>query len=505
MSLNPESNTKAESKEIGSITSTSNAPEHDAVDPPSYLRKELDESMADDEQTANPDGSFITNESSADLHRIVWILAWPSVLAMMLQTVNSFLDRGFMGSLGPDVLAAVGVGSQFTFLLMTLGISISVGATALVARFTGAKDNLQAKIAANQALWIGVIVGLAAISLTYPIRGIIIHHMHLNATASALCFKYLSLCLIGTPALFVMLVLSGSYRGIGDTISPLVIGVIVNIIHLTGDYALIFGYFGAPKLGISGGGIALATSQWIGALIYLSVVNRSALRGMLTIKKRLDMEWAKRILNIGIPAAMQNLSRVLSMIAFTMILALSVDKTAAVAALTIGMTSESIAFMPGFGFATAASTLTGQNLGAHNPRRAERSAWISLQQGLIVMCIMGIIFFVFAAPFAHIFTKAPNVVRLTVFYLRISAISEPFLAFGMILTGALNGAGDTKAPAWAGVITMWLIRLPLAYLLAIAMKMGAVGAWWAMCASTMGGGIAALGLFKWGRWKHTRI
>ena len=193
------------------------------------------------------------------------------------------------------------------------------------------------------------------------------------------------------------------------------------------------------------------------------------------------------------------------MIAFTAVLARSADATVAVAALTIGLTSESIAFMPGFGFSVAASTLAGQNLGAKRPDRAERAAWISLHQGTIVMVVMGIVFFVFANQFAHIFTHDPAVVRLAVIYLRISALAEPFLALGMILTGALNGAGDTKLPAVAGVITMWGLRLPLAYALAIKCGYGAVGSWWAMALSTIVMGIASWGLFKMGRWKLARV
>ena len=175
------------------------------------------------------------------------------------------------------------------------------------------------------------------------------------------------------------------------------------------------------------------------------------------------------------------------------------------AALTIGMTSESIAFMPGFAFSMAAGTLTGQNLGAGNPARAERAAWVSLQQGLAIMIVMGAVFFVLARPFAHIFTHDPHVVPLTVAYLRIAALSEPFLALGMILTGALNGAGETKAPAWAGIATMWGVRLPLAWLLIYGLGHGATGAWWAMTTSTALNGIVALFLFKRGRWKQAVV
>ena len=121
------------------------------------------------------------------------------------------------------------------------------------------------------------------------------------------------------------------------------------------------------------------------------------------------------------------------------------------------------------------------------------------------MIFMGGVFFVLARPFAHIFTHDPHVVPLAVAYLRIAALSEPFLAFGMILTGALNGAGDTKAPAWAGVATMWGVRLPLAWLLIYPLHFGATGAWWGMTVSTALNGLVALALFKRGTWKQAVV
>lgn len=444
-------------------------------------------------------------ESNAALHRVVWKLAWPIVLTMLLQTANSFTDRFFVGHLGPDALAAVGLSGQFMFLLFSVGMSLSVGTSALVSRFAGSNEPDRATVAANQSLWLGLIAAVFCLGLTWPLRGVAVGFMHVNSHAAALSTQYLGLTLLGIPALFLMLILSSVFRGLGDTVTPLRVMIGVNIIHLGGDYLLIFGNWGFPKLGLVGGATALVASQVIGAGLYLWFLRGSAVSGLVRRLGHLDLEWARRILNIGLPALGQNLSRVLSMIFFTGVLTRSPEATAAVAALTIGLTSESVAFMPGFAFSMAAGTLTGQNLGAGNPRRAERAAWAALQQGMGVMIVMGAVFYFCAVPFTRFFTHDPEVVRLGVAYLRIAAISEPFLAFGMILTGALNGAGDTKAPAWAAVVTMWGIRLPLAWVAIFPLALGAVGAWWAMTISTALNGLLALALFKWGRWKKAIV
>ncbi len=444
-------------------------------------------------------------ETNFDLHRAVWRLAWPSVLTMLLQTLNSFTDRFFVGHLGSDALAAVGVGGQFMFLLFSVGMSISVGTSALVARFTGAKEDDQATLAANQSVWIALIASVFCIALMWPLRQTVIGWMHVNPHAADLCVRYLSLTLLGIPALFLMLILGSVFRGLGDTVTPLRVMIGVNVIHLGGDWLLIFGHWGLPRMGLMGGATALVASQIIGAALYFWFLRDSPVRGLLTRLGHLDLSWARRILNIGLPAAGQNISRVLSMMVFTGVLARSPEATAAVAAFTIGLTSESIAFMPGFAFSMAAGTLTGQNLGAGDPQRAERAAWAALLQGLVVMVFMGAVFFTFALPFTHIFTHDPHVVPLAVAYLRIAAVSEPFLALGMILTGALNGAGDTKAPAWAAVVTMWGIRLPLAWVGIFLLSLGAIGAWWSLTISTALNGLIALWLFKRGWWKQTVV
>ena len=169
------------------------------------------------------------------------------------------------------------------------------------------------------------------------------------------------------------------------------------------------------------------------------------------------------------------------------------------------MTAESIAFMPGLGYSMAATALVGQSLGAKRADVASRYAWMSTGQACLIMTVMGIVFYVLAYPFAHWFTRDPVVIGVAADYLRINAYSEPFLALAMVLSGAFQGAGDTRTPTWITFVTMWLFRLPLAYLLALSLGYGTHGAWWAMAASVIASGLLTASLFQRGSWKRVKV
>jgi len=444
--------------------------------------------------------------TTADTHKAVWRIAWPSVLTAALMTTNSILDRMFVGQLGRDALAAIGVGGQVMFITVSVSMAITVGTTALVARFTGAEDADQANHAAGQSIGLAVAVGLASMALLYAAMGPLLVLMGVSGSAAHQCRGFLTFALLGLPAGNTGAVISAAFRGIGDTRSPLKVMIAANLTHILGDWTLMLGHWGFPRLGLPGGGIAMTLSMLISVVLYVVLLQRSPLRHCLRGVHLLPtVAWAYRVLRIGIPAAVAAVIRSTAMLGFTGILSRTAEGMNAVAALPIGLTAESIAFMPGLGFSVAASALVGQALGAGSPRQAERIGWAASHQGLVVMTTMGIVFFVLAEPFATIFSKDPAVVRLATSYLRIMAISEPMLAFAMILTGGLQGAGDTVRPTVATAISFWGVRIPLTWFLALRAGYGATGAWVAMSATTILSGIFAIMLFRDGKWKRIKV
>jgi putative MATE family efflux protein len=251
--------------------------------------------------------------------------------------------------------------------------------------------------------------------------------------------------------------------------------------------------------------MATALSQVFGMVFSMIHLLRSPVGHALKGSWKPKTEWMLRILKIGSPAAVQNLLRSVGSWAFIGILGRITHATEAQAALFIGLQLEGLAFMPGFGFNIAAATLVGQNLGARKVERAEKSAWGSVAFGSSMMAAIALVFFIFAEPLARLFTKDPMVVHYAVLYLRINAISEPFLGLSMVLTGAFEGAGDTLPPTIMTLLSLWAFRLPIASILSITLGYGVIGAWAAMSVSAILQGLLIALMFKRGRWRHKKV
>jgi putative MATE family efflux protein len=398
---------------------------------------------------------------------------------------------------------------------MSAAMAISVGTTALVARSVGAGNKEKhAEKATEQSLMLALVLSLCIALPMYFLREPLLAVMGLQDTSHSLASHYLGITLLGLPSTFLMFVLSGAFRGMGDTVRPLWVGAGANVIHGLLNYLLLFGNWGFPKMGLPGGALALALSQLCACIAFVYFLRRSSLSETKLVAP-LEREWMRRIGTIGYMAALQQVMRVGSMIVIQSFLAHSPSRDAGVAALGIGLTSESIAFMPGFGYSIAASAFVGQNLGAKQPDRASAGAWAATYQAMLVMSVMGVIFY-FGAPFfvqlffPHLSGELPYRAQqieesrhLTILYLRAAAWSEPFLALNMVLTGGLQGAGETKMPTILTTLTLLILRVPLCYFL--LPHYGPVGVWWAFSVSTILNGILTVFVFNQGNWKHVRV
>ena len=446
--------------------------------------------------------------TSGRIWSAVWYVAWPTAINTFIQTAYSIINLAFVGRL-PDAtrsLAAVGFG--FTVLMVQFGVmmALSVGTSALVARFLGAGQHEDADDATRQSLILcilgGVVSGLPIVLFSGPIVRLIgatpdVEHIAADYTAIIAWFSI---------PVFFYVIITAALRSAGDVRSPLYMGAIVLSLNVVFDWLLIFGIGPFPMLGVRGAAIATGISRIVAMFLAFWFLKRSVLGGSLS-HFRVHWGWFGRILNIGWPAAIQNLLWSTASAGFLWILSKlpEAQVTPAQAALTAGTRIEGIAFMVGIAYSMAATPLVGQNLGAGKPERAEHAAWVAAGQAVLIMTAAAIGFFVFARPLALGFTKEPAVVPLIVSYLRINAISEAALAVGMVLRGALQGAGDTRVPAVISVATLWVVRLPLAWLLSISLGFGVAGAWLAMCSTTVLSGVLIACWFKWGTWRTLKV
>lgn len=448
--------------------------------------------------------------TSGPVWRAVWFLAWPSAINTLIMALYNFINRAFLAHV-PNAqasLAATGIGGNALNFQLVLAFGLSAGTAALVSRFLGEDRRLDAEQAARQSLMLSVIAAvLTGVPLALLAR-YLVEAIGAQDSVIPLATAYTSIISWSSIPLFVNLIATTVLRSQGDVRSPLYSGAIVILVNVLFDWLLIFGFGRVHPMGIRGAAVATGISRLVGMTLTMWFVKRSILGDALS-HWRLDISWLRRILAIGWPASMQNLVMTAASSVFLRILGMlpAGQATAAQAAYTVALTLESLAFQPGIAFSMAATPLVGQNLGAGKPDRAVRCAWVAAGQACAIMGLLASLFVIVPQYLAAPFTRPGDVagLALIVSYLRINSFSEPFLALNMVLRGALQGAGDTRMPAIITFATMWLARLPLEWLLAIYLGMGASGAWWAMSLTCcLSGALMAL-WFRLGRWRDIRV
>lgn len=439
------------------------------------------------------------------ISRTVWALTWPSAIALLLQTLTNLVDRFFVAHLGGTQVAALGLAQNVSMLIVGAVVAISAATTAMVARFRGSGNQDDAVQATRQSLYFCVVISLALILIVYPVARPLLALMAGRSDAVvAPATMYLLISVLGLAPLFGMTIVIAAFRGIGDMITPVKLTLSGAILTAALDWVLIFGHLGMPALGLKGAAIAVVCSRCLACALGLLFLYSSSLGEALRLRS-VDVSWLARIVNLGLPAGLQAVLRTGASMTYFSLLGRLADSEPAMAALTIGLGIEAISYMPGFAFSAAAAAVVGQNLGAGAPGRAAEAGWACARLAAIVMSVMAAAFFVFASPIVSLFTGDPAIHRLTVSYLRINALSEPFIALSMTLSGALQGSGDTRSPALVTFVAMWLVRLPLTYLLAVSMGYGATAAWWTMAASMMVAGLSVSVIFARGTWRSIQI
>lgn len=441
----------------------------------------------------------------AGVNRALFQLAWPSLIENVLQTMLVFVDLVFVGQLGPDAIAGVGLGGQTAFLLQVLFMGLAVGNTALVARSIGAQNKPEAQRVAKQSLLLSVIISIFIGLIGYFFSTPLIGAMGATPSVTAIGGGFLSVISVFAIALGVMFIGGGTLRGSGDTFTPMLITGFINIINIVLDYLLIFGNFGFPNLGAVGSAYATSFARVIGAVLILYVLFRRG--SVLKLAPRggwgFHRDAIARIVNIGGPTALE---QVVFQLGFLVFSAIAVNLgTADLAAQQIAFNIASFSILPAFGFGVAALTLVGQNLGAKNVERAEASAWQALKSGLVWMILMGIGFFVFRHWWVGMYTGDRDVQRLGEMCLTFIALAQPLQATAIVLSQALRGAGDTRATLLYTFIGIWVVRVGVGYILGVVLGMGLFGMWLGWFGDFFARAALVFFRFRTGKWKTIKV
>jgi putative MATE family efflux protein len=442
--------------------------------------------------------------TTGSLNRAILLLAIPMVLEMVLESLFAVVDVFWVGRLGADAVATVGITESLLSLVFAVGLGLSLSTTAMVARRIGEKDPAGAAVAGVQAIAIGFGVSALMCLPCVLFAPNLLRLMGASPQVIAVGSGYARIALGGGGAIMMLFLNNAIFRGAGDAAIAMRLLWVSNIINLVLDPCLIFGVGPFPKLGVTGAALATLTGRSIGVLYQFYRLLRGTdririLRGQIHIN--FGVLW--RLLRVSVTGILQFAIAHTSWIGLVRIV--SIFGAAALAGYTIAIRIVVFIILPSWGLSNAAATLVGQNLGAKQPGRAETSVWRTGFYNMLFLGIVGIFFVLFAEPVVRLFTHDPLVVPLAASCLRIISYGNIGYAYGMVMLQAFNGAGDTLTPTIVNFFGFWLLEIPLAYFLAITIRMQSSGVYIAIVVAEAAIAGASIFLFKRGRWKRQKI
>lgn len=429
------------------------------------------------------------------------ILAIPMILEMSMEALFAIVDTFFVAKLGAASVAVVGLTESVLALIYAVAVGLSIGATATVARRVGEKDMDGAARAATHVIYLGLIVsaamGIAGIIFARQIFGL----LGAEPEVIELGLPFMRI-MFGTNAVILFLfLLNGIFRGAGDAAIALRVLIIANGLNIVLDPLFIFGIWIFPEWGVTGAAVATVIGRATGVAFAAWTLLRPG-NGRLEIRAehwRFDPTLLVALVRLSGTAVLQFLIATLSWSGLVRVVA--GFGTVAIAGYQIGLRVIIFVILPAVGLANAAATLVGQNLGAGQPERAERSVWTAAILNAVLLGLAGIFFIVFPELVVSIFTKDPEVSRYAIDCLRIVGYGYAFYGLGMVMESSFNGAGDTLTPTYLNFIIFWLFEIPLAYVLAYHFEMGPQGVFWAITIAFSALAVASALLFRRGKWK----
>ncbi len=441
---------------------------------------------------------------SGSILRNLMFLSWPMIIGNVVNMIGPTVDMIWVGRLGSAAIAAVGVTGTAVMLAQSGLMGLFTGMRALVARFIGAGDEKQAIHIAQQAIVVGAVssIILAVIGIFFSKQILVLVGVQQDVIQEGA--NYMRIQFVGMTAMAFRSMAEGVMQASGDAATPMKIAVVFRIVHVVLAPVLIFGLWIFPRMGVDGAAVTNVISQSLGTILAFWFLMNGRSRLKLTLTGfHLDLPAIWRIVRIGIPASIMGMEQNLR--GFIFIRFMAPFGTLAVAAHSLIGRIEMILFMPAFGIGMAAGVLTGQNLGANRPDRAEKSGWLAagiIEAFIFVACIA---LMLWAEVSVRVFTSDPALITLSATFIRIAVAGYIIMGMAAVFQQCITSAGDTLLPMIFSLVLGWLIQLPLAYFMPGMGDLGVYGVRWAVVISTVIGSIAYTIYFRMGRWKLKKI
>lgn len=449
----------------------------------------------------NSDKIIPSGITSKMLYRDIVTIAWPSLLELMLTQLASMVDMIMVGRLGASALTAVGLTTQPKFLIIAILTSINVGTTALVARNKGRGKQEQANLVLRQAILVNIFISISISIIMYIVAEPIIKFM---GATDALSLKegteYLKIQMFGILALGLTGTITAALRGAGNSKTAMIYNLIGNLVNVVFNYALIYGNFGFPELGVAGASLATVIGQFAAFFMACIAVtgHRNYVRFRFKDGIKPNLKMMGEISDIGIPALIEQIVMRIGLIAYAKTVA-SLG-TLAFAVHNVCMNIQALSFMNGQAFAVSATSLVGQSLGKKRADMAKLYAVRSRRTGTLVSIVLMILFFVFPKQIISLYNSDPEIVNLGARILIMVSIIQIPQGSQFIISGILRGAGDTKATAMIITVTTLFLRPVLAVIMINIFHMGLEGAWIALIADQLLRSLLVLLRFSSGKW-----
>lgn len=442
--------------------------------------------------------------TQGSIKRAIFLLAIPMILEMLMESVFALVDIIYVSRVSVNAVATVGLTESVLTLVYAIAIGLSMAATALVARRTGEKDVEGAKRTAVQVIFLGVFMSIiiSAIGILYPKE--ILELMGGEPDLIAEGYGYTQVLLGGNITVMLLFLINAVYRGAGNASIAMWTLILSNGLNIILDPIFIFGLGPIPAYGVEGAAIATTTGRGVAVISQLLVLFFGAGKIKLAVKDMvLRMSVMINLIKVSLGGIGQFIIGTSSWVFLMRIM--SEFGSEVLAGYTIAIRIMMFTLMPAWGMSNAAATLVGQNLGAQQADRAEKSVWITSRYCAYFMGLVSLIYIFFAPTFLSWFSSDPLVVENGATCLQVLAAGYIAYAYGMVVIQSFNGSGDTTTPTMINFLCFWVFQLPFAYFTAITFDFGPQGVFWAITLSQVLIAIIGVWLFKKGTWKTVSV